>query len=311
MTFHVGTDDNTYLDGGSAMSPPEHRPPQAVCSPSRLHKEWDRDAKLGLVLDIPAPTASSHGGRRQETAHRDAVSIHPAKMSCQPEKDGLSHIIGGAAVKSLTVRYREGEQTSIREVVDLCSRLPELEELCFRNVRRRMDYTQYFQIAESTPEFPPTLKRLHVLGRGRQDPEGVCRFLVHRLARFGMTTRLQELSITTSDHAAGVLFEYLRGLTPGPPAGETCRWPALQSLTLTSLDVGPRITNVAANRSLHQAGIAALGLTGLRELRLVSYHPKRRKEIDGLFHYIAKGEGRDTAVCFGKSMQLSPQSCLM
>lgn len=305
---HGSVDDNAHLDGGSAISPPEHAPPQAACSPLRLRRKWGKDTKLRLVLDIPAPTTSSQSERRGESVHRDAVSIHPAEMSRQPEKDGLSQMLGETStVKDLCVKYGEGDQAGVREVIRLCSRLPELEELCFRNVRGRMDYSKYFQIADSTTELPTTLKRLHVLGRGRQDPETVCRFLIHRLARFGMATGLQELSITTSDCAARVLLGYLRGLTPGPPAGEICHWPALRSLTLTSWEVGPRIINVAANRALHHAGMVALDLPGLRELRLVSYHPKRRKEIDGLFYYIVKGEGRDTAVCFGKSAQYSRQ----
>lgn len=299
-------DDNDYLDDGSTTTLPEHRPPQAACSTLRLRRKWDKDNKLRLVLDIPGPTTSSHDERREETARRDAVSIHPAEMSRQPEKDSLSPILGETStVKSLVVKYGEGDEASIREVMSLCSRLPELEELCFRNVWARMDYSKYRQIAESATDFPTTLKRLHVLGRGRQDPEGVCRFLVHRLARFGVATGLEELSITTSDSAARMLVLYLRGLTPGPPAGEICHWPALRSLTLTSCEVGPRITNVFANRALHHAGMVALDLPGLRELRLVSYHPKRREEIDGLFYYNVKGEGRDGAVCFGKSAQCS------
>lgn len=305
---HGSVDDNAHLDEGSSISLSEQRPPQAACSPLRLRRKWDKDSKLRLVLDIPAPTTSSHDERRGETVHRDAVSIYPAEMSRQPEKDGLSQILGETStVKNLCVKYGEGDEASIREVMSLCSRLPELEELCFQNVQSRMDYSKYSQIAKSAAEFPKTLKRLHVLGRGHQDPEGVCRFLIHRLARFGMATGLEELSITTSDSAARVLVMYLRGLTPGPPAGEICHWPALRSLTLTSWEVGPRITSVYANRALHHAGMVALDLPGLRELRLVSYHPKRRKEIDGLFYYIVKGEGRDGAVCFGKSTQYRPQ----
>lgn len=313
VKFHDCADDDAHLDGGPAKSQPEHGPLQPGGSLLHLLEKRDRDANLHLELTIRPFTAGSLGGRRRKKVYRDAESLHSVSVPPQPDKDGLNHSIGEVpVVRSLSVLYREGEQIGTGEVMSLCSRLPKLKEVLFQNVRCRADYTQYFKIAESAPELPTTLKRLHVLGQGRSDPRGVCQFLVHRLASFGMSRRLREMSITTSDDAAEVFFEYITSLAPGPPVSGACYWPSLQSLTLTCAFVGPRVTNVAANRWLHRTGLAALGLPGLRELRLVSYHPRRHEEIDGLFYYsIVKGKGSDTAVCFGKSAQYSPQLRVM
>lgn len=310
VTFQVVDCGCAPLDNGPAKSPPEHKVSQAVASLLYLLKKWDIDANLRLALYLSAPTASSPRSGRVTRYHRKYAALPFADSLHQPEKHGLDHIVGKVpAIKSFSVRYREEQTISSRAVVDLCSQLPELEELCLQDVHHQNEHTKHFQIAKLTPEFPTTLKRLHVLGQGGKDSQGACRFLVQRLVWFGMTTRLQELSITTSGNAAEEFFENVRDLARGSSNGRTCHWPALQSLTLTCSLLKPGTSHAAVNRLLHQAGMAALDLPRLRELRLLSYNTQRRGEFDGFFRYVAKGHEKDIATCFGESEQYSSKAC--
>lgn len=312
VSFHVVGCDCAHLDNKPAKPPPEHKVSQAVASLLRLLKKLDTDANLRLALCLSAPAVSSPGNGRVTRFHRKSAAIHSANKLHQPEQDGLGHIVDQVpAIKNFSIRYREGQITSSRAVTDLCSMLPQLEELCLQDVHHNNEHTKHFQIAELTPEFPTTLKRLHVLGQGGRDPKGVCRFLVQRLIWFGMTTRLQELSITTSGNAAEEFFENLRNPAHGSPNGRTCHWPALQSLTLTCSLLKLGIPHAAVNRLLHQAGMAALDLPRLRELRLLAYNTRKRGQVDGFFRYVAKGQEKNIATCFGESEQYSSKACFM
>lgn len=299
VSFHVVDCDCVHVDGGPAKPPPEHEVSQAVASLLRLVKKWDMDANLRLALCLSAPTASSPGSGRATTFR-------------QLEKDGLDHIVGKVpAIKSFSVRYREEQVINSRAVVSLCSKLPDLEELCLQDVHHHNEQSKHFQTAELTPEFPNTLRRLHIMGQGGRDSKGVCRFLVQRLVWFGMMTKLQEVSITTSGNTAEEFFEYLRDLAHGSANGRTCYWPALQSLTLSSSLLKPGTPHAAVNRLLHQAGMAALGLPRLRELRLLSYNTRRRGEVDGFFRYVDKRQEKSITTCFGEYEQYSSKACPM
>ncbi|KAG6356095.1 hypothetical protein INS49_015480 [Diaporthe citri] len=205
----------------------------------------------------------------------------------------LSHVAREAALDHTLARY-----AAVNRDWRLCSKLPELEELCLQDVHYHNEHTKHLQIAELTPRLPTNLRRLHVLGQGGRDPKGVCRFLVQRLVWFGVTTRLQELSITTSGNAAEEFFECLRNLVPGSSARGTCHWSALQFLTLTCSLLEPGAAHAAVNRLLHQAGMTALGLPRLRELRLLSYNIMEWGELDGFLRYVAKGQEKDVTTYF-------------
>lgn len=304
VSFHVVDCDCAHVDGGPAEPPSERKVSQAVASLLRSLKKWDTDANLGLALCLSAPTASRPRSGKVTRLHRKSAALHSVDRLHQLEKGGLGDIVGQIpAIKSLSIRYQEEQMISSRALINLCSKLPGLEELCLQEVHHNNEHTRQFQIAELTPEFPTTLKRLHVLGQGGRDSKGACRFLVQRLIWFIITARLQELSVTTSGNAAEEFFENLRNGAHGSSNGRTCHWPALQSLTLTCSLLKPGAPYAAVNRLLHQTGMAALGLPRLRELRLMSYNTRKRGDIDGLFRYIVKGQGKTTATCFGKSAQ--------
>lgn len=311
VSFHDFADGGAHLDGGLEELLPERTLSQAVCSLLHLLKKWDRDADLRLVLRLSAPVVSSLGGQRGAALHPSPASLPSTNMPRHPEKDGLSHIIGEIlAVKGFAIQYHEEKPISPRTIISLCPRLPELEELCLQDLGHHNADKKHWEIAELTPQFPKNLKRLHVLGQGGKGSKSACRFLVQRLAWFGMTTPLQELSITTSGHAAEEFFENLKNLATGSSASGTCYWPALQSLTLACSLLEPGAPHSASNRLLHQAGMMALGLPRLRGLRLLSYSTRRKGKVDGFFHYVAKEKGRDTATCSGESAQHSPRVCL-
>lgn len=311
VSFHVVDCACVHLDGGAAKSLPEYKVSQAVASLLCLLETWDTDGNLRLTLCFSAPTSSSPESGRGTRSHRKSAAIHSVDRLHQSEKDALGHSIEQIlAIKSFSIRYREGSITSSRALIKLCSKLPGLEELCLQDVHHHNEHIKYFQIAELTPKFPTTLKRLHVLGQGGKDSKGVCRFLVQRLVWFGMRTRLQELSITTSENAAEEFFENLRNFGHGSSNGRTCHWPALQSLTLTCSLLKPGTPHAAINRLLHQGGMAALDLPMLQELRLLSYNTRKWGEIDGLFRYVVKGQKKDIATCFGESAQYSSNPCL-
>lgn len=73
---------------------------------------------------------------------------------------------------------------------------------------------EHQDIATLIPDFPKTLKRLHILGTGGDDPTGVCHVILQHLAWFAtIVTPLEELSITASGNAAEEFFEPLPILT--------------------------------------------------------------------------------------------------
>ncbi|POS78076.1 hypothetical protein DHEL01_v203529 [Diaporthe helianthi] len=284
-----------HLDGGSAEQPSEQEASQAVASLLRLLKKWHTDSNLRLALHLSAPTASSPLSGRRNMLH-------------QSDQVGLEHIVGEVpAIKRFSIRYRDGQIIYSRAIIGLCSKLPDLEELCLQDVHPEGDHhnehTKHLQIATLTPEFPTTLKRLHVLGQDGTRTSDASRFLVQRLAWFGMATGLHELSITTSGDAADEFFEYFRNLKPVSSAsGITCsHWPALRSLTLACSLLKPGTPHAAINRILHQFGMVAMDLPELRGLRLLSYSTRRSGEIDGFFYYVVRGQGINTAICFSKS----------
>lgn len=299
VTFHDRADVGAHFDGGSANHTPETRPSQAFCSLLLLLKKWDWGANLRLTLCFSAPTTAATGldKRRKTTYHRTVTCTSPL-------------IWDVPAIKSFSVQYSERKMTT-RTVMSLCSKMPELEELCLQDLDHENDYNKHFKIAELIPYFPTTLRRLHVLGNGGRDPKGVCPFLVQRLIWFGITTPLRDLSITTNGDAAEEFFEYPKSLESDFLSGGTCYWPALQSLTLACSQLRPGTPHASVNRLIHQAGMAALGLPRLRELRLLSYNTRKQGLIDGFFHYVAKGQGRDIATCFGKSVRCNSQVWLI
>ncbi|KAI3401922.1 hypothetical protein diail_6481 [Diaporthe ilicicola] len=293
-----------------------HDPSQTVFSLLHLLKNWDHDATLRLALYLSAHTTSSLDTRRATTLHENAAVTHSTDKARLVEKDCLGHVIGEIpAVKSFSVQYQGKDLTSTETAISLCSNLPGLEELCLQNLDYRNEHTKHFKIAELTPKLPTTLRRLHILGQGSKSSQSVsaCRFLVQRLVWFGITTQLKELSITTSGNAADKFFENISNLTSGSaPISGTLHWPALESLTLTCSLLRPGTSHPAVNRFLHQAGIAALGLPKLRELRLISCSSRRRGEVDGLFRYIIGGEVKAIASCSGKlAKQYNAKACMM
>lgn len=304
VSFHDRADGGADLGDGSEKSLLEHNPSQGVCSLLRILKKWARDSNLRLALYLSARTISSLGRQRGTTFHQNAASLHSANTPRLPEKDGLSHIIEEIpAVKTFSIQYKGDEVNSIHTVLNLCSKLPGLEEFCLQDLDHRKEHTKHFKVAELTRELPTTLKRLHVLGRGCREPQTVCRFLVQRLVWFGTKTPLEELSITTSENAAEEFFEDVSNFIPGSSGRWILHWPALQSLTLTCSSLRPDSSHATINRLLHQAGMTALDLPGLRQLLLVSYNTGKIGEIDGLFRYVAGEEGKAIATCFSESAE--------
>lgn len=312
VSLHVVDHEDAHLDGGSAEQP-EQQAPRAVVSLLGLLKEWDTDSNLCLALCLSAPTTSSPETGQGTASHQNSAALQSPDRLYQPEEDGLSHMVEQVpAIKAFSIRYEEAQVISSRAVLDLCSRLPKLEELRIHDPHRRNNYTKHFNIAKLAPELPWTLKRLHILGEDstRKTPKSVCQFLVQRLVWFGMTIGLQELSITTSGYAAEEFFDCFRSMAPGSAASEIRHWPALQSLTLTCSLLRPSATRAAVDPLLHQAGLAALELylPHLRELRLLSHKAGDPKEVDGFFHYAATGQGKNVATCVGESTQCSWKS---
>lgn len=304
VSFRDRADGSARVGGGLETSPLGHSPSEAVCSLLRLFKKWDCDTSLRLALYLSARTISSLENWRT-AFHENAASLHLTNRPYQPEKNGLNYIIGEVpAVKSFSVQYQGREVTSTNTILSLCSTLPGLEELCLQDMDHNNLDTKHLDIAELTTKFPKTLKRLKILrqdGRGTQNVRPSVRlYLIERLIWFGQTTPLEELSITTSENAAEELFGNLRDLIPGPSSSGTFDWPALQSLTLTCSSLKPGARQVAVNRLLHQAGVAALGLPKLRQMLLLSYNTRRLEEVDGIFRYVVGGQGKAIATCFGK-----------
>lgn len=292
------------FDCGSEKPPPPRNLSQAVYSLFHLLKKWDRDADLHFSLCLSALIARNLDRRNGIISHRSSPYLDSTNRR-KAKKHDLINIVGEIpAVESFSIRLREGKPVSIRAVRSLCSSLLELEELCFQDLDHDHGHVKHGQIAELTPEFPMPLKRLNVICHGSREPKSWCRFLVQRLVWFG-TAPLQELSITTSGNTADEFFEHLSNLIPKSSTSNSCYWPALQSLNLACSLLEPGAPHSAVNRLLHRAGMTALDLPRLRELRLFTYSIRRQGGIDGNFHlhHIAEKGGRDMATCFGKSTQ--------
>lgn len=299
VTFHDRADVGAHLDGGSANHAPETKLSEAFWSLLLLLEKWDWDAKLRLTLSFSAPTATAAAlARRREATYHRTENL----PSCLIWKV--------RAIKSMSVQYSERIVTT-STAMNLCSKMPELEELYLQDLDHENDHNKHFEIAELIRYFPTTLRRLHVLGHGGRDPAGVCPFLVQRLIWFGITTPLRDLSITTSGDAAKEFFEYPKSPRSGSPSGGTYYCTTLQSLTLACSQLRPGTPRASVNRVIHQAGMAALGLPRLRELRLLSYNTRKQGLIDGFFHYVAKRQGRDIATCFGESVRWHSKACLI
>jgi hypothetical protein len=288
--------------GGSERLLPKHDPFQSTFSLLRLLKKWDHNANLHLALYLSAHTTSSLDIQRVLVLHEGAAFLYSTNKPYLLQEDYPGYIIGEIpAVKSFSIQYKGKDVTSTQTAMSLCSKLPGLEELCLQDLGYHEKQAKHFRIAELTPELPTTLKRLHILGQGSTGPQSTCRFLVQRLVWFGITTPLKELSITTSRNAAEEFFENVRNLTySSTSTSGILHWPALESLTLTCSLLGLGTSRPVVNRFLHQAGIIALGLPRLRELRLLSYSSRRRQEVDGIFRYVIRGQGKATALCSGK-----------
>lgn len=149
VSFHVVDCECAHLDHKTAKPPSEHQVSQAVASLLRLLKKGDIDANLCLALCLSAPTASSPGSKRVTRFHREYAALHSIERLRQTEKDGLGHIVRQIpAIKSFSIRYREEQTISCRAVIDLCSQLPELEELCLQDIHHQNEHTKHFQIAK-------------------------------------------------------------------------------------------------------------------------------------------------------------------
>lgn len=295
VTFHDRADVGAHLDGGSANHAPETKLSEAFWSLLTLLEKWNWDAKLRLTLSFSAPTATATGlDKRRKTTYPCPSPL----------------IWEVPAIKSMSVQYSERIVTT-STVMNLCSKMPELEELYLQDLDHKNDHNKHFKIAELIRYFPTTLRRLHVLGHGGRDPAGVCPFLVQRLIWFGITAPLRDLSITTSGDAAEEFFEYPKSPRFGSPSGGTYYCTTLQSLTLACSQLRPGTPHASVNRIIHQAGMAALGLPRLRELWLLSYSTRNPGGVDGFFHYVSGGQGRDTATCFGESVRWHSKVCLM
>lgn len=299
VTFHDCADVGAHLDGGPANHAPEIKPSEALSSLLLLLNKWNWLAKLRLTISFSAPTATATAlvRRRKATYHR--AENFPSCLTWEVP-----------AIKSFSVQYFERIVTT-STVMNLCSKMPELEELYLQDLNHQNDHNKHSKIAELIRYFPTNLRGLHVLGHGGRGPKGVCPYLVQRLIWFGTTTPLRDLSITTSGDAAEEFFAYPKSLEPEFLSGRTCYWPALQSLTLACSHLRPGTPRASVNRLIHQAGMAALGLPRLRQLRLLSYNIRKHGLIDGLFHYVAKGQGRDIATCFGESVRWHSKVCLI
>ncbi|KAG8160021.1 hypothetical protein KVR01_010658 [Diaporthe batatas] len=282
----------------------EHDPSRTVFSLLSLLKKWDHDGNLHLTLYLSAHTTNSLDAQRAATLHENGSFLHSTIQPRLPKKDFPAHIFGDIpAVKSFSIRYEGKGVTVTRAAISLSSAFPGLEELCLQNCDHHNEHTKHIRIAELVPQLPKTLKRLHILGQGSKGAQSTsaCRFLVQRLVWFGMTTQLKALSVTTSGNTAEEFLEAFRNLTSGSvPNSGTLQWPALESLTLTCSLLGQGTPRSIVNRFLHQAGIAALGLPRLRELRFLSYSSRRRGEVNGLFRYVIRSYGEATAACFGE-----------
>lgn len=311
-----------HADGGRSERPIlEHDPSQTVFSLLHLLEKWDHDANLLLALYLSAHTTNSLAPRMAASFHAsdNASFVHSTTQPRELEKDLPGHIFRGIpAVRSFSIQYQGKEVTSTQTVIRLCSEFRGLEELCLQDLDHHNEHTKQISIAQLTPGLPTTLNRLHVIGQGSKAGQSgsASRFLVQRLVWFGMAAQLKELSITTSGNAAEEFFENFRYLTSNSaPTCGNLHWPALESLTLNCSLLRPRISRAIVNRFLHQAGIAALGLPRLRELRLLSYSVRRPEEVNGLFRYVVGSQGEAAASCSGEwakvTLECSRKACLM
>lgn len=310
VSFRDRADGGARLGGGSEKSLLGHSPSQAICSLLRLLKKWDCDTNLRLALYLSARTTSSL--EKWRTAFQEiAATLHSTNGSYQPGKDGLNYTIGEIpAVKSFSVQYQGKEVVSASTILSLCSTIPELEELCLQDLDHNNPHTKHFDVVDLILKLPKTLKRLHILGQyggGRQNLRRSVRlYFVQRLVWFGMTKRLEELSITTSENVAEELFGNVRYLLPGSPYSTIgmLYWPALQSLTLTCSSLKPGAPYAAVNSLLYRAGVAAWCIPKLRQMLLLSYNNRRLGETDGFFRYdVAWEQGKPIATCFGESIK--------
>ncbi|ROW10253.1 hypothetical protein VMCG_02058 [Cytospora schulzeri] len=192
---------------------------------------------------------------------------------------------------SLFTGYRKQQPIGTHTALNL-SKFYRLQELCIQvpdacQALEAHDQTRCHQeVATLIPGLPASLKRLHILGIGGDDPTRVCRSVVRRSAWLAfMVTPVEELSVTTSRNAAEEFFEPLPVLRGGLIVGEF-HWPGLQSLTLACSLLRPEASHPEVNRFLHKAGISALHMPELRRLQMYSRDTFANKdEVDGFFQY--------------------------